>query len=125
MTEKLFGQIDINTSDKRILECFNSCLYEIPVYQRPYAWEKDQLEDFWNDVALNQQDYFLGATVTYISERRDLFRHTFMIIDGQQRLTTATIALAAIRDTFQMCMNNDDTTEEMHRWTSIRQDFDK
>lgn len=115
MTEKLFGQIDINTSDKRILECFNSCLYEIPVYQRPYAWEKDQLEDFWNDVALNQQDYFLGATVTYISERRDLFRHTFMIIDGQQRLTTATIALAAIRDTFQMCMKNDDTTEEMRR----------
>ena len=115
MAETNLGQIDINTSDKRILECFNGCLYEIPIYQRPYAWEKEQLEDFWNDVVLNQQDYFLGATVTYISERRDLFRHTFMIIDGQQRLTTATIALAAIRDAFQTEKEQGEKSENVQK----------
>lgn len=100
MTEQI-SQIDINTSDKRIQDCFKGCLYEIPTYQRPYAWNEDQLKDFWNDVVLNYQDYFLGATVTFISKRRELFRHTFVIIDGQQRLTTATIALATIRNAFK------------------------
>ncbi len=93
-------QINIETSDKTIQQCLSECLYEIPTYQRPYAWEEDQLADFWDDVVTKDRDYFLGATVTFISERINLFGNKFVIIDGQQRLTTATIALAAIRDTY-------------------------
>ena len=94
-------QINIETSDKTIQQCLSECLYEIPTYQRPYAWEEDQLADFWDDVVTKDRDYFLGATVTFISERINLFGNKFVIIDGQQRLTTATIALAAIRDTYK------------------------
>lgn len=94
-------QINIETSDKTIQQCLSECLYEIPTYQRPYAWEEEQLADFWDDVVTKDRDYFLGATVTFISERINLFGNKFVIIDGQQRLTTATIALAAIRDTYK------------------------
>lgn len=94
-------QINIETSDKTIQQCLSECLYEIPTYQRPYAWEEEQLIDFWEDVVTKDRDYFLGATVTFISERINLFGNKFVIIDGQQRLTTATIALAAIRDAYK------------------------
>lgn len=94
-------QINIETSDKTIQQCLSECLYEIPTYQRPYAWEEEQLIDFWEDVVTKDRDYFLGATVTFISERINLFGNKFVIIDGQQRLTTAAIALAAIRDAYK------------------------
>ncbi|WP_245744487.1 DUF262 domain-containing protein [Lentzea fradiae] len=80
--------------------CFQHCLYEVPNFQRPYSWSEDQLEDFWNDVVLAQGDFFFGSTVTWVSAKRDLFRSTYSIIDGQQRLTTSTIMLSVVRDAF-------------------------
>jgi hypothetical protein len=92
--------IPIKSQTRTIQTCFQQCLYDVPNFQRPYSWTLDQLEDFWNDVVLAQGDFFFGSTVTWVSEQRDLFNDTYSIIDGQQRLTTSTIALSVIRDVF-------------------------
>ena len=89
-------QITVNA--KTIQSCFSDCLYEVPEFQRPFAWENDQLEDYWEDVALAKGDLFFGTIVTWISKRHELFRDVYSLIDGQQRLTTSTIALSVIRD---------------------------
>lgn len=92
--------IPIKSQTRTIQTCFQHCLYEVPNFQRPYSWSSDQLEDFWNDVVLAQGDFFFGSTVTWVSEKRDLFNDTYSIIDGQQRLTTSAIALSVVRDSF-------------------------
>lgn len=92
--------MEIASKTKNIQSCFLDCLYEVPNFQRPYSWEEDQLEDYWNDVALAYGDFFFGTTVTWISEERDLFRNTFSLIDGQQRITTSAVALSVVRDCF-------------------------
>jgi hypothetical protein len=90
--------IPIESNTKTIQTCFQQCLYEVPNFQRPYSWTRDQLIDFWDDVILAKGDFFFGSTVTWVSEKRDLFSDTYSIIDGQQRLTTSAILLSVVRD---------------------------
>ncbi len=71
----------------------------VPIYQRSYAWEQDHVLELFDDIkqAIEQreQEYFLGSIVTTKnSEARP------EVADGQQRLATITILLAAIRDHF-------------------------
>jgi hypothetical protein len=73
----------------------------VPIYQRSYAWKEDEISDFWNDLksafTSDQPEYFMGTVV--LSKEGVVGRDT--IIDGQQRLATTTILLAAIRDEFR------------------------
>jgi uncharacterized protein with ParB-like and HNH nuclease domain len=72
--------------------------YKIPRFQRPYSWERENVEDFWTDVFVNSgSDYFIGSMVVFQPEHSD----TASVVDGQQRLTTITMILAAIRNAFQ------------------------
>ncbi len=70
--------------------------YIIPPFQRNYAWEDEQFEDFWNDILRTFVDgaseYLLGSIVLNNSRAPDL-----LVIDGQQRLTTASILISALR----------------------------
>jgi hypothetical protein len=80
-------------------------LLAVPIYQRSYAWGERQVEEFCSDLknAFNADpsEYFLGTIV--LSKAGTEGRDT--IIDGQQRLATASLLLAAIRDYFLI---NDD-----------------
>lgn len=71
--------------------------FEIPPYQRPYAWIKenarelfDDLKDFYHDE--KEESYFLGSIVLIKQEDNP---HA-QVIDGQQRLTTLTILISAL-----------------------------
>lgn len=73
------------------------CTYEIPVYQRNYAWEKDEISALIHDVDDSfhkdpNQVYYIGTLVTYDKKDR-----VFEVIDGQQRLTTLFIILKALK----------------------------
>ncbi|TCN53510.1 uncharacterized protein with ParB-like and HNH nuclease domain [Rhodococcus sp. SMB37] len=100
--------MEVTSSTKTIQQCFLECLYEVPNFQRPYSWEDDQLEDYWNDVALARGDFFFGTTVTWISAEINLFRKKFSLIDGQQRLTTSAVALSVVRDLFEIIETSPD-----------------
>lgn len=71
-------------------------IYEIPIYQRNYAWEKDEIATFVQDVYDSfkkdrTKAYYIGTLVSY--HKGDC---VFEIIDGQQRLTTIRLILGAL-----------------------------
>lgn len=70
-----------------------SILYKIPIYQRNYAWEREEINTLIKDVydSLEKPVYYIGTLVTY---KRD--DNIFEVIDGQQRLTTIYIILKAL-----------------------------
>lgn len=69
----------------------------IPAYQRPYAWEEEQIDELWHDVVENlDSNHFMGSVVLCSP---DACRPE--VIDGQQRLTTIILLLALIRDRYQ------------------------
>ena len=69
--------------------------YEVPIYQRNYAWEKDEIsaliQDVYNAWQKNSKTYFIGTLVSF--HKGDL---VYEIIDGQQRLTTIFIILKVL-----------------------------
>jgi uncharacterized protein with ParB-like and HNH nuclease domain len=75
--------------------------YQIPDYQRPYSWDKDNLADLVEDLSTaylenSEETYFCGSLVL-VNNHED---SRFDIIDGQQRTTTFTILSCVIRDLF-------------------------
>lgn len=87
----------ITCIDKDVRTVLESGFYEVPRFQRPYRWEREQVEEFWSDaIESKENDYFIGSMVLY--KRRP---SVFGIVDGQQRLTTITILLCALRDALQ------------------------
>jgi uncharacterized protein with ParB-like and HNH nuclease domain len=85
----------VKTDNSSVADLFNNDLfYEIPEFQRPFSWEKDQFEDLIDDLASadGTKEYFLGTIVYY---KDDGVR---MVVDGQQRLTSLMILLACLRD---------------------------
>ncbi|GHR88870.1 hypothetical protein JP0110_01050 [Helicobacter pylori] len=74
---------------KDILATELSAYYQIPIYQRPYQWGKEQCEELLNDLFENyedhgEDDYFCGSLV-FIQPNKD---NKTDIVDGQQRLST-------------------------------------
>ena len=74
----------------------------VPDWQRPYRWEASDIEAFWNDLItfsnqypganIDDQEYFLGSVVLVEGKT------PHELLDGQQRLATATILLSVLRD---------------------------
>ncbi|BAY42940.1 hypothetical protein SAMD00079811_05180 [Scytonema sp. HK-05] len=77
--------------------------FQIPLFQRPYSWKKENWETLWEDLmSLYKEEvqgfYFLGPIVTQAVLGTADSITPFIVIDGQQRLTTLTIVLAALRN---------------------------
>lgn len=62
---------------------FSNVHYEVPIYQRNYAWGSDQIEQLIEDIKSTDNDYFLGNLIV---NQKD--NNVYEVIDGQQRLTT-------------------------------------
>lgn len=78
------------------LESQDVVTYKIPVYQRNYAWEEDQILALVKDVYDSWQKnptapYYIGTLVTYKCNDRE-----YEVIDGQQRLTTIYLVIKAL-----------------------------
>lgn len=84
--------------DREVRNVLGSSFLKIPRYQRPYSWDVEHVTDFWDDaVDGDGGDYFIGSMVVFPDPSKD----TFEIVDGQQRLTTITMILAALRDALE------------------------
>ncbi|GAA8314334.1 DUF262 domain-containing protein [Helicobacter pylori] len=75
---------------KNILVAEDDAYYQIPIYQRPYQWGKEQCEELLNDLFENyedhgEDDYFCGSLVLIQSDEGN---KTYDVVDGQQRLST-------------------------------------
>ncbi len=74
----------------------------IPIYQRVYSWEKEQCKELWDDIIKiggndKMDGHFIGS-ILYVLDGIKHSDNTLLIIDGQQRLTTITLLLTALRD---------------------------
>lgn len=76
--------------------------FEIPFFQRAYVWKKDNWEELLEDLKQVKRRHFLGSIILKkIGDSSVLGATTRVsVIDGQQRLTTLSILLKAIYDTF-------------------------
>ncbi|MFP6313324.1 DUF262 domain-containing protein [Helicobacter pylori] len=74
-------------------------VFEIPSYQRGYAWQERQLKDFWNDLEhvskLGDKFHYMHS-LTLRGLENELEDSAFEIIDGQQRLATSLILLSLL-----------------------------
>ncbi|MGZ9586406.1 GmrSD restriction endonuclease domain-containing protein [Paenibacillus marinisediminis] len=80
-----------------ISEIYNgdTATYEVPIYQRNYAWEKDEIsaliQDVYDAFTAKKQTYYIGTLVSF--HKGD---QVYEVIDGQQRLTTINLVLGAL-----------------------------
>lgn len=81
--------------------------FVIPIYQRTYSWTERECSQLWGDVlragaAENISAHFIGSVV-YIQD--GLFHvmspSSLLVIDGQQRLTTITLLIAALAEAIE------------------------
>ncbi len=90
----------IRAGEKNLVKVFcNDYRFEIPRFQRPYAWTTEEVSELLDDLlfAMNgddQEPYFLGSVIL-IKKRDD---PKSQVVDGQQRLTTLTMLLCSLRE---------------------------
>jgi alkylated DNA nucleotide flippase Atl1 len=85
--------------------------FKVPLFQRTYTWKDRDHSQLWSDILAQYEmsksstyngdassSHFIGSFVLAPSESASATLPTYLVVDGQQRLTTLTLALAAIRD---------------------------
>jgi len=75
----------------------------VPIFQRDYIWGMKHCQQLWNDILrvgadVNVRAHFLGSVVYIAAEDNQAAIPRWLLIDGQQRLTTVTLLFAAFRD---------------------------
>jgi hypothetical protein len=94
---------------------------KVPTFQRSYAWEPTHVKDLLRDVAdalkASAHEYFLGSIVVS-TEHAGMLE----VIDGQQRLATVTVFLAAIRD-YLLSIQQDDRASSLEADYLLKRDL--
>ena len=103
--------------DLKISQIFSiddKTMYQIPKYQRKYTWGQNEWNLLFNDIIENNDGYFLGSSITVSTNNNLLGNRVAEIIDGQQRLTTLSIAFAALYSRiaeFKQDLNEDELND--------------
>lgn len=90
---KLVMQAVKQPEELNLKNVFVGCEYLIPIYQRSYAWEKDEIEQLLNDIFDSNGRYYLGSLIV-----DEVAPNIFAVIDGQQRLTTLFLLLSFLKE---------------------------
>lgn len=92
--------MQIGTVCKQIKELFpigDGPTYVVPIYQRPYTWEESNINDFLNDISVENDGYYIGNVL--LIDKIDQNHPNIKlqeVVDGQQRLTSLALILMAI-----------------------------
>lgn len=83
----------------KLLAPEDTVVYQIPKYQREYAWTKQQWDELFDDL-LEEEDarsgHFLGTIICINRTSNTTKENVLELVDGQQRMTTLSILMAAI-----------------------------
>lgn len=94
----------MNASDVPLLQFMDGARqFVIPIFQRDYSWRTQHCTQLWNDVLRagrdpNAKAHFMGSVVYIGAEDNSADVPRWLVIDGQQRLTTVTLLFVALRD---------------------------
>ena len=112
---------------KSLDSLFKEKIFRIPDYQRGYAWQREQLKNFWEDLInlSGARSHYTGVVTLKQIADRDIDSSTkefwliddhsyrvYHIVDGQQRLTTFIIFLQAFVDFFKALPENKEKSDE-------------
>lgn len=95
--------------------------FKIPIYQRNYSWGKDQCEKLFEDIKIiiNNKfniEHFMGTIVSYEDKDSNMNSKKYIIIDGQQRITTIVLLLKAI---YEVIEDEYDKKEILNEYLSV------
>ncbi len=105
----------MDNGEKKISSLFDGrTVFNIPEYQRAYAWGKPQLTDFVEDIQNQKVDrsYFLG-TVLFEEKGLEKNYEIIDIVDGQQRITTIVIFMAVLIQRLREESTNEEELEDI------------
>lgn len=88
--------MEAKMSTLRIRDLFNGRFFEIPKYQRGYAWEVTHVRELFDDIfeaIESNSNHYLGTVV--LSKKQDE-KDCYYIVDGQQRITTLLLIINSI-----------------------------
>ena len=102
-------------------------VFRIPVYQRKYEWTLEQINKYFNDIeniALNEEieGHFLG-TVVFVKSSFPNMGSDYIIIDGQQRITTTFLLLKALYDSIDNRNTQTDIRETYFENRNVDEEF--
>jgi uncharacterized protein with ParB-like and HNH nuclease domain len=83
-------------ASSKIKDFFNGRFFEIPKYQRGYAWEIQNIRDLFDDIVESiesNSNHYIGTIVLSKSTDDD---EKFYVVDGQQRITTTTLIISSL-----------------------------
>lgn len=93
----------MKASDVNVLDFISgrNKVFIIPPFQRNYEWDKKQCEEFFDDLMYaykNNKSHYFGNIVYYLGQNSGASFQEFILVDGQQRITTILLLLCALRD---------------------------
>lgn len=88
-----------------LLDIESGVIYAIPRYQREYTWSRAQWDALFEDLLDNELNYFLGSIICINQTQDALTVQSLELVDGQQRMTTLSLLLAAIYQSFSALPN--------------------
>ena len=83
-----------------LLDIESGVIYAIPRYQREYTWSRAQWDALFDDLLDNEANYFLGSIICINQSKDALALQSLELVDGQQRVTTLSLLLAAIYQSY-------------------------
>ncbi len=112
---------------KNILVAEDDAYYQIPIYQRPYQWGKEQCEELLNDLFENykdygEDDYFCGSLVLIQSDEGN---KTYDIVDGQQRLSTFILLAKVLATLYSERLTEKSKGYLQESWSDRHEDGEK
>ena len=101
--------------------------YFIPLYQRNYSWKPDQIDQLFNDIRYEDENYYVGNLLVVPHEQQGKnVSDAYDVIDGQQRLTTISLFLLAIWQRAEEISNNENTSKsDVKKTGTIQWDIER
>lgn len=99
-------------SVSQLFDTASHLVYEVPRYQREYAWGKWQWERIFDDIWDNEPGYFLGSIICINQSSDILALQKLQLVDGQQRLATLSLLFASI---FEVLNSRKEDLEGKHQ----------
>ncbi len=111
------------TQKKSYKEILSSTVsFHIPTFQRAYNWKPKQIAQLWDSIVENDKQYYIGNIVVVQHSTEDI-QSGYLIIDGQQRLTTLSLFLVAIRNYIAKDLEKDKKKQHLQKHKEMMEEL--